>query len=133
MSMGLSGLTILGCIALGGFALSIFNPAYSDLARTPLILLAAAMPAVVIKYHYIALKRVREEMTSALPLLGLGAVVELGAAAVGGSWYGLSGLAAAWLLAVYVQAAFMLLPLLRAIIAEPEVLASATLSVPLEH
>jgi O-antigen/teichoic acid export membrane protein len=133
MSMGLSGLTILGCIALGGFALSIFNPAYSDLARATLILLAATMPAVVIKYHYIALKRIREEMTSALPLLGLGAAAELGAAAAGGSSYGLSGLAAGWLIAVYAQAAFMLRPLLRAIIIEPEITAPATSSGLMEH
>ena len=114
VSMGLSALTVLACATLGRWALGLFHPEYADLAAGTLTLLAAAMPAVSVKYHYIALKRIREEMTGALPLLAVGAVLELGVAAIGGRWHGLPGLGAGWLLVACAEALWMLPTLLRA-------------------
>jgi O-antigen/teichoic acid export membrane protein len=114
LSMVFSAVTIAGCAVLGSFALSLFNSSYADTAGVTFTLLAATMPAIVIKYHYIALKRIREEMAGALPVLAVGAAVELGAAAAGGNWFGLTGLSGAWLLACYLQAIWMLPMLWRA-------------------
>lgn len=108
LSFALSAVTLLACATLGRWGLGLFNPAYAELAAGTLTLLAVAMPAVSIKYHYIALQRIRETMTSALPLLAVGAVVELGAAALGGHWYGLPGLGAGWTLVAYAEACWML-------------------------
>lgn len=113
VSLALSAVTLLACATLGRWALGLFNPVYADLAAGTLTLLAATMPAVSLKYHYIALKRIREEMTGALPLLAIGAVCELGAAAVGGLWHGLPGLSAGWMLVSYAEAAWMIPTLLR--------------------
>lgn len=114
LSLVLSGVTVLCCWVAGRFALGLFNPVYADMATDTLVLLALAMPAVALKYHYIALKRIREEMGQALPVLGLGALLELGAATLGGAaTHSLSGLAAAWMLAAYAQAIGMWPPLLR--------------------
>jgi O-antigen/teichoic acid export membrane protein len=118
-SMGLSLVTILLCALLGGFALRLFNPAYVGPGEPALWLLALSMPGVVLKYHYIAIKRIRDEMGSALPLLGLGAVLELVVAAIGGQQFGLKGLVAGWALAGLVEAAFMLPTLIGAARSRP--------------
>jgi hypothetical protein len=113
LSLALSGMTVLCCWVAGRLALGLFNAFYAEMAADTLVLLALAMPAVALKYHYIALKRIRDEMGAALPVLALGALLELGAAAVGGAVQGLSGLAVAWMLAAYAQAIGMLRPILR--------------------
>lgn len=113
LSLALSVVTVLCCWIAGRFALGLFNPGYAEMATDTLVLLAFAMPAVAVKYHYIALKRIRGEMGQALPILGFGALIELSAASLGAMTYGLAGLAAAWMLAAYIQAVGMSQPLLR--------------------
>lgn len=114
LSMAAAIVAIMLTGLLGDLALRVFQPTYAELAHECLLLLALAMPAVAIKQHYIALKRIRAEMTQALPLLALGALAELGAAALGGRLHGLSGVAAGWLLASSAQAVLMGFALWRA-------------------
>lgn len=111
LSMGaaVAAITLTGL--LGDLALRLFQPAYAEQARHCLWLLALAMPAIAIKHHYIALKRIRAEMAAALPLLALGAVAELGAAAIGAHLDGLNGVATGWLVATCAQALLMGVPL----------------------
>lgn len=113
-SLIVSCAVIVGCLALGGFALGIFNPYYL-IASPALSILAFGMPAIAIKYHYIALKRIDGTMVAGLKLLTAGAVVELGFCAAGALYGDLTGLALGWVLASYLEALAMIPPLWRAL------------------
>ncbi|HVW93009.1 MAG TPA: hypothetical protein VHB74_10425 [Devosia sp.] len=111
-SLLFSALTIAGCLLLGGLVLRIFNPNY-EIAAPALSIVALGMPAIALKYHYIALKRIEEAMASGLPLLGIDAALELCGAALGASLGGLTGLALGWLAASYLAVVPMVLPVWR--------------------
>lgn len=111
-SLLFSALTIAGCVLLGGLVLRIFNPDYA-IAGPALSVIALGMPAVALKYHYIALKRIEDAMVSGLPLLGLDAVLELCGAGLGAAFGGLTGLALGWLVASYLAVIPMIPPVWR--------------------
>ncbi|MGD9804933.1 MAG: oligosaccharide flippase family protein [Hyphomicrobiaceae bacterium] len=105
--------TAIGFLLFSRTALWLFNPRYPEIAGSSLQLLGFAVPAIAIKYHYIALKRIDDAMLSASFVLGIGGLAEVGFAAIGAYFGGLSGMTGGWLLACLSQAAYMAVPVLR--------------------
>ncbi|MBN9248613.1 MAG: hypothetical protein J0I81_14440, partial [Hyphomicrobium sp.] len=69
---------------------------------------------IMIKFHYIAVMRLRRRMMTAALLVGAGALLELAAAVFGGTEDGLAGLASLWMAAIIVQACVQLPTILGA-------------------
>ena len=67
----------------------------------------------VVKQHYILVMRMRGSMMTAALWVGVGACLEICLAAAGGVAGGVDWLTVGWLVAVTVQVAFLLPPVLR--------------------
>ncbi len=105
--------------------LSIFGSLYAAEGGPVLRILAAAVFAVTIKYHYIAVQRLRNSMASASLLLGGAAIVELAFAAAGAHLGGLVGLAEGWVIAAYLEALVMTPALVKFAFAETQAIGPA--------
>ena len=89
-------------------ALALFGASYAQQATWTLrTLLLAAVP-LTIKYHYIAICRVRDRVRRAMLGMLPGGLLELSAAALGARLGGLTGLSAGWVAAITIEALFML-------------------------
>ena len=95
-------------------ALGIFGAAYAASGTMPLHIMALAVFPLTIKALYVAVHRVERTLKVGLPVIWGGAVLELGAAAVGAEVGGLTGVALAWLAATVVQGVVMAPSVLRA-------------------
>jgi len=105
----------VGFFLFSDFALRLFSPAYPAIAGTSLQYMGLGVLAVMVKYHYMAIERLNDRMAQASLVLGIGAVLELALATLGARFgNGLAGLAHGWLLASFLQAAFVLPAVLRA-------------------
>ena len=112
LSLALSSLVGLGA-GVGFFLFSpvilgLFSPAYPVIAGASLKMLGFGTLGVMLKYHYVALQRLRRKMMRAALLLGVGSTLELVLAAVGGHFGGLDGLTEGWIAAVVLQAVLVL-------------------------
>lgn len=112
LTLGLStALTLAaGAILAAGAQpiLSIFGPQYARNGTATLIVLALAGIPVMIKNHYVTISRVTRRLRAAVPLVYLGAVLEMLVSYLGGRHAGLVGFASGWLLALMVEACLML-------------------------
>ncbi|MBY3130596.1 polysaccharide biosynthesis protein [Rhizobium laguerreae] len=110
LSLGLSMLvcaaTALAFLFLSRFMLWIFNPAYAVIAGNSLQFLGVAAFGMALKYHYLAVQRVRRRLGFATLVLTGGAVLEI-AAAVGGAQFGIAGTANFWVIAVFLEGLFL--------------------------
>ncbi|MBY5888758.1 oligosaccharide flippase family protein [Rhizobium ruizarguesonis] len=110
LSLGLSMLvcaaTALAFLFLSRFMLWIFNPAYAAIAGNGLQFLGVAAFAMALKYHYLAVQRVRRRLGFATLVLIGGAVLEIVAAA-GGTQFGIAGTANFWVIAVSLEGLFL--------------------------
>jgi hypothetical protein len=70
---------------------------------------------LVIKDHYIAIRRIQSQVAKAMLPLVAGGMLELVGAAWGAHLGGIVGLSLGWLIAVCIEAAFMFLPVHHAI------------------
>jgi O-antigen/teichoic acid export membrane protein len=93
--------------------LGLFNPAYPALASSAVRLLGLGLLGAAVRHHYILLMRMRGSMMTAALWLGVGACLEICLAAAGGVVGGVDWLTIGWLVAVTVQVAFILPPVLR--------------------
>ncbi len=123
LSLALSGVVGL-CASIGfflfsPFILGLFNPAYPVIAGASLKMLGFGTLGVMIKYHYVALQRLRKRMMRAALVLGVGSVLELTLAALGGHYAGLDGLTEGWIAAVVLQAVLMIPGIVKAVAATP--------------
>ena len=98
----------IGFVLFSPFILRLFSPAYPLIAGASLKMLGFGTLGVMLKYHYVALQRLRKKMIGASLLLGVGSVLELVLAAVGGHLAGLDGLTEGWIAAVVLQAVLIL-------------------------
>jgi O-antigen/teichoic acid export membrane protein len=110
-TLGLSaaGVTV-GIILLwltGEFLLSLFGFSDSGVDQSLLLLLGLAAYPMILKDHWIALRRLRQDVRWAAWVTTAGAFIEIVFAAVGAIVGGILGLAAAWLVAQLIQAALM--------------------------
>jgi Na+-driven multidrug efflux pump len=87
--------------------LGIFGPDYSENAATVLRILGPIVLLVVIKDHYIAIHRIRGTVLQAAKVCLLGGAMELGFAAVGGIYGGLTWVVLGALAALAIEAVVM--------------------------
>jgi O-antigen/teichoic acid export membrane protein len=104
----------VGFYFLSGWILSWFGASYAHTGGPVLQILGLAIFAMTLKYHYIAVQRLNGRMVRAAAVLGVGGLLELALAACGGQWGGLTEFTWCWLLALYLEAAFVAPVVLRA-------------------
>jgi O-antigen/teichoic acid export membrane protein len=110
MSLGVSYAVGVAAIAVtAGIApllLGVFGESYLIAATCLPILVVGVLP-LIIRQHFLAICRFREEVGRALPLVLFGGTLELSFASSGAYFYGLNGLAIGWVLAICVEALLM--------------------------
>ena len=89
-------------------ALRIFGPAYAVNGATALRLLVLVGPAYVIKDHYVAIRRAQGRLSQAARVMAAGTSVEVVGAALGGIYWGTTGLCAGWAVAATLEAVVLL-------------------------
>jgi len=82
--------------------LSFFGPSYTSATAALAILGLSTYPAAV-KTHFVSISRVRGRMAQAGFSTQLGACFEVGLAALGAVWHGITGVAVGYLLAVVLE------------------------------
>ena len=87
--------------------LGIFGQSYAEQSIWSLRILGLGSFPFIIKLHYIAVCRIQDRITDALLPIMTGALLEVGAAALGARLGGISGLSLGWIIAVCVEAMFM--------------------------
>jgi O-antigen/teichoic acid export membrane protein len=107
-SLLIGGVGVLGIALLPRFILGLFNPLYPDLAGAAFVVLGLSIPLIAIKYHYVAIQRLRGRMAAASLLVGLGCVLEIVGAVAAGSGRGLLALATGWIIGLTIEVALML-------------------------
>ena len=109
----------LGLLLLGHQLLSIAGGEYAREALRPLLILALGTFPLIIRVHYIALKRIQNQLAEAVRLTGFGAGIEIIGASVGALIGGLDGLAVGWLIAVCLEVLPMTRPLQQLVLSTP--------------
>jgi O-antigen/teichoic acid export membrane protein len=87
--------------------LHLFGAHYAEQADWCLRILALGVFPLIIKYHYIALLRVHNQLNSSIVLLLFGMGLEIGLSVLGLRLGELMGLSIGWAIAVFVQALLM--------------------------
>lgn len=89
------------------WALGLFGPGYAAQASWCLRLLCLGGLPAIVKTHYIAIRRAKDELGAALPAIIAGGLLELALATAGALLGGLAGLGLGWAAAGLIQAAYM--------------------------
>jgi O-antigen/teichoic acid export membrane protein len=110
------GLSMAFAIAFGVFVfafseriLTLVNPVYAQIAGSSLQWVGFGLVGGVFKVHFAAAARLNDATQRASALFGVGAVLELAGAAVGGLNAGLEGVAVGWIAATVIEAGVVLL------------------------
>jgi len=90
-------------------ALRIFGPAYVMNGTTALRLLVLVGFGYVIKDHYVAIRRAQGRLGQAVKVMAAGTAAEAAGAALGGIYWGMTGLCIGWAVAASLEG-FVLLP-----------------------
>lgn len=98
----------------GGLALGLYGGDYASEATWPLRIIGIGVIPLIVKDHWVALRRIAGRLGGAIPLIVGGSLLELLLAAWGGAHGGLNGLALGWLAATTIEALVMGWPVLRA-------------------
>ena len=91
-------------VLFSGVVLAFFGPSY-EMASSALTILGLTTYPVAVKAHYVAISRVRGRMQSAAVWTIVGASLEIGLAAIGGHFHGLTGVAMGLFAALLLEAA----------------------------
>ncbi len=94
---------ILGAHLILGF----FGPSYAAQASWSLRILAIGALPLIIKYHYLAIHRIKDNVSKAIVPITIGSILELVMAVVGTHLWGLSGLSLGWVIGMYIEAIIM--------------------------
>jgi O-antigen/teichoic acid export membrane protein len=108
-----AGAVTVTIIVLGPLILRLFGADYSEQASSALRMIALGGLPLVVKYHFVAVSRVFNDLARAVTFVALGSVLEIGFAAVGAKLGGLDGLAALWVAVVYAEGVIMGVALYR--------------------
>jgi O-antigen/teichoic acid export membrane protein/GT2 family glycosyltransferase len=103
----------LGFYLLSDFILGLFNPAYPAIAGSSLQLMGAVVLPIAVKYHFITIQRLTNNMMRGAVVLGIAGAFEIAMAYLGAEWHGLWGFTLAWIVANYIEAGLMLPVILR--------------------
>jgi O-antigen/teichoic acid export membrane protein len=113
------GIVVVAQVA-APLALRIFGPAYAANGTTALRLLVLVGPAYVIKDHYVAIRRAQGRLTEAAKVMAAGTFAEAAGAALGGFFWGTTGLAAGWAISSSCEALILLPAVIRVFRHDPE-------------
>jgi O-antigen/teichoic acid export membrane protein len=109
LSLALVACLLANCVLL--FApmqvLALFGHSYSEQASLSLRILSLESFPFIIKNHYIALSRIRSQLTRTILITTVTGLLELGGATIGAHLGGLNGLSLGWLAAMSIEAVFM--------------------------
>jgi O-antigen/teichoic acid export membrane protein len=94
-------------------ALRIFGPAYVTNGTTALRLLVLVGFGYVIKDHYVAIRRSQGRLGDAVKVMAAGTCAEAAGAALGGIYWGMTGLCAGWAIAASLEGAALLPAVMR--------------------
>ena len=97
------GLALCGGILVAAevaapLVMRIFGPAYAVNGTTALRLLLLVGPAYVIKDHYVAIRRAQGRLNHAAKVMAAGTCAEAAGAALGGIYWGMTGLCVGWVI-----------------------------------
>jgi O-antigen/teichoic acid export membrane protein len=90
--------------------LNMFGNTYAQQATYALQILSISIFPIIIKTHYVAISQIFGQMMKAVKLMAVGSILELGFAAIGAHWGGLSGLSLGWVIAVYIEGMITIAP-----------------------
>jgi O-antigen/teichoic acid export membrane protein len=118
------GLALCGAIVVvvevaAPLAMRIFGPAYVVNGTTPLRLLVLVGPAYVIKDHYVAIRRAQGRLGEAVKMMAAATCAEAAGAAVGGIYWGMTGLCIGWAISSSCAAVALLPAVIRVFRRDP--------------
>jgi O-antigen/teichoic acid export membrane protein len=118
------GLALCGAIVVvvevaAPLAMRIFGPAYVANGTTPLRLLVLVGPAYVIKDHYVAIRRAQGRLGEAVKMMAAATCAEAAGAAVGGIYWGMTGLCIGWAISSSCAAVALLPAVIRVFRRDP--------------
>lgn len=114
-SLGFGVISNLVLLVLASPLLSLFGAGYASSATGTLHVLALDIFPSTILTHYVALRRIERRLASALPIIWLGALLQVGGGVLGAQLDGLVGVAAGWVLGATIEAIIMAPEVLRAL------------------
>lgn len=106
LGLGVSAAANVALLVAGQPLLHAFGEAYAAAGGLSLHLLALGGLPLVVKDHYVALRRVQGRTLDAAKASVAGAVLEVAGAALGGTMGGIEGVCVGWVLALVVEAVF---------------------------
>jgi O-antigen/teichoic acid export membrane protein len=119
LGLALSGAILAVVMVAAPLVLRIFGPAYAANGTTALRLLLLVGPAYVIKDHYVAIRRAQGRLSHAAKMMAAGTSAEAAGAALGGTYWGMTGLCVGWAIGAWCEAAFLLPAVLRVFHPDP--------------
>jgi O-antigen/teichoic acid export membrane protein len=119
LGLVLSGGILVVVEAAAPLVLRIFGPAYVMNGTTALRLLLLVGPAYVIKDHYVAIRRAQGRLGQAAKVMAAGTCAEAAGAALGGIYWGMTGLCVGWAAGATCEAVVLLPAVLRVFHQDP--------------
>jgi O-antigen/teichoic acid export membrane protein len=110
LSLALVACVLANCLLQFGTnqVLGLFGRDYAEQASWCLRILCFGAFPLIIKDHYVTLCRIQNRLAHTMLPIAAGTCLELGAAALGAHFGGLTGLSLGWFIAVFVESIFML-------------------------
>jgi O-antigen/teichoic acid export membrane protein len=107
-----AGIVVVAEVA-APLAMRIFGPGYVMNGTTALRLLVLVGPAYVIKDHYVAIRRAQGRLGHAARVMAAGTAAEAAGAALGGIYWGMTGLCIGWAVTATAEAVVLLPAVIR--------------------
>ena len=121
LGLALCGGIVVVAEVAAPLVLRIFGPAYVMNGTTALRLLVLVGPAYVIKDHYVAIRRAQGRLGHAAKVMAAGTCAEAAGAALGGIYWGMTGLCIGWAIAASCEAVVLLPAVIRVFHRDPPV------------
>lgn len=121
LGLALCGGIVVAVQVAAPLVLRIFGPAYVMNGTTALRLLILVGPAYVIKDHYVAIRRAQGRLGHAAKIMTAGTSAEAAGAALGGIYWGMTGLCIGWAVTASCEAVVLLPAVLRVFHRSPPV------------
>ena len=121
LGLALSGGMMVAVEVTAPLLLGVFGPAYVANGTTALRILPLVGCAYVIKDHYVAIRRAQGRLSQAAKMMMAGSCAEAAGAAVGGSYWGLTGLCIGWTIGAWCEAVALLPAVVRVFHRDPAV------------
>ena len=119
LGLALSGGILVVVEVAAPLVLRIFGPAYVMNGTTALRLLLLVGPAYVIKDHYVAIRRAQGRLNQAAKMMVAGTSAEAAGAALGGIYWGMTGLCIGWAIGAWCEAVALLPAVLKVFHQDP--------------